>query len=445
MDKQSDPIETDDRENTVQDTPQRYPEAIQPTAVVLTKKRPTKKFVVILFSIFVIMLIAACAVYFFVSVDKSLVRTPPETSVKLQEQEKIDTKLAMQLNSSIALYEVDNAESKVITKDVPAGYTVLSFYYNSDTEWRYYATDVLRTKIYYADQSTGPFLVQNFERSNDVYTRSVVASAQHRIYGYSMSSSGDSKTETYTVNNNDGSHPKLVYKSETGDSNVSLKSYLYVVLDISKSGNKLLFQKARCFRCGGGALGKIFSLNLEDDQATILQDEYITSSGAHFIDDNRALVSQGEFSHSWASNSQATVTSYILEPTKKTQVFNIGNGSAESYSIDKTATYTLTRKMNASEDNYLPGSLYKIENSKSIALAADLGLYDTEAPYQYALGTSAGDCVSASFYSRDVVNTSADYSTGVICKQADNSYQYQSILDLHSDSSYSADAILTLL
>jgi hypothetical protein len=445
MDKRSNPIESDGSEETIQDTPQKSSEVIQPIEVVSTKKSPTKKFVVILLCIFVIIFLAAGAVYFLVSANKSLVGTPPETSVKPQGQEGIDTKLSMQLNSSIALYDVENAESKVVTKDVPEGYTVLSFYYDSDSDWRYYATDALSTNIYYADQSTVPFKVQGIERPNDAYTRNIVANAQHRIYAYALSSTGDLKTETYMVNNNDSSRSELVYESETRDSEVSLKSYLYVVSDISKSGNNLLFQKEVCFQCGGGALGKIFSLSLEDDQTTILQDEEIASRGARFMDDDRVLVSQGSFSFPWQSNGQANVTSYILEPTKKTQVFNIGNGSAESYSIDKTATYSLTRRMNASEDNYLPGYLYKIENSKSTALAADLGLYDTEAPYQYALGTSAGDCVSSSFYSRDVVNTSADYSTGVICKQTDNSYKYQSILDLHSDSSYNIDAILTLL
>lgn len=351
----------------------------------------------------------------------------------------------MQLNTSIALYDTKSAESKVITKDVPKEYRVLSFYYHSDTEWRYYATDALSTKIYYADQSTAPSAVQNFEHSDNMYVRNVQANAQYKIYAYSIAGSKGLKTETYTVDNNDSSHPKLVYESESGDSAVSLKSYLYTASDISKSGKKLLFQKSPCYQCGGGVVGKIFNLNLENNQTTVLQDESIASSSAHFIDDNRVLVSQGNFSYPWQSNGQANVTSYILEPTKKTDVFNISNGSAESYSIDKAATYALTRKINATEGKHLPGSLYKIENSKPIALTTDLGRYNTEAPYQYALGNSVGGCVSVSFYSRDVVNTSADYSVGVICKQANDSYKFQSILDLRSDSSYNIDAILTLL
>lgn len=331
--------------------------------------------------------------------------------------------LYMQLNTTISEYNPVTGQASKVTSAVPAGTKVIDFYRASDTEWRYYSTSLVGGKIYYADQSTDPILLQS---TQNIFN--TVANAQMKMYAYVTIDGPElTTTKTYLVKNN--ASPQLLYESSNKyfERSSDVDDPHYVVQDMSAKGDQLLYQQAVCFNCGGGYSSNMFTLDINTGVTKVINVSDAESDGANFDDESNVLYSSGTFNRPWLTVTDVNVASYKIAQTTQ-EIFRTTE-PMESYALSHKGDFALSRLKApdyADSGNTAMGSLYKLNENEQHQYSVDFGEYNSA--YEYNVGKSSGDCVSAYFYERTFPSNSVsgyDYSVGAICKETDSSYVYR--------------------
>lgn len=408
-------------------------------------KKSKKKLLIVILIILLILIAGAISAYFILKDDSSEDSMTPIMSEISEETSDEQTKLFMQFDQKIIAYDTVTKQSSVITDKVPEESTVIDFYYGSDDEWRYYADDF--NKIYFSDESSNPKVVADAAQY-------VVANAEKRIFAYEeVGALKNSASKTYLSTDND--KPELVYESRKNDYDPDKeissdpKSFLYVIRDISSSGDELLYQQNPCFECGGIGLRPYFNsfkLNLKTKKTEVINKSGEGAQPFYFNDDDQVILIKDKTTGFGSSNLSLNVTTYLFDKNAGlSEIFKINDNKTLSYSLSHNGDFATTqlkgKNYNNEESNILPGELYYLDGNKTETLKSNLERYE------YILGSSAGDCVAAGFEDRALINDDFvyKYSVGVICKDDSGVYTYNALENVTNSGDSAEEVIYRLL
>jgi hypothetical protein len=392
-----------------------------------------------------LLLIIACGgTYLYLNVfnkeTKQTVVAP--ASSPSNESQPAETRLFFQLANKVISYDTDSKKIEQITDKLPETAGVIDIYSDQDS-WRLYAENYVEaegvTQIIYMDSNTDPKVL-----STETEISFAVANAEHNIVAYSQypNIEGTPPLPTRTIVIGKDNRKSTVYTSgllAEDSAKLGLKDPLYSVTDISSDGKRLLYNRANCIFCDGGATATSFELDLATNRATQVYISKKKQGDIKYYEDGYLVR---ETDHSALGMIEGNyIESYLMldkigSPPKSIFQANEKNWAYIDFDKNHNLIYVENRAVDYRQTGKTSfGGLYELAGAQAKQLKAlkiSSGV-DTKTE-SISLGSKIDECYSARLMTRDTSQPKSVLKVGVLCKSSESAYNFQLLGSITNDS-----------